>query len=32
MYPELMVIPIREELTRMGITELRTAADVDREM
>ena len=32
MYLELMVIPIREELTRMGITELRTAADVDREL
>lgn len=30
MYPEIMVIPIREELTRLGIEELRTAADVDR--
>lgn len=30
MYPEIMVIPMREELTRMGIEELRTAADVDR--
>jgi putative YphP/YqiW family bacilliredoxin len=29
MYPELMVIPMREELTRAGITEARTAADVD---
>jgi len=25
-----MVIPMREELTRLGIQELRTAADVDR--
>jgi putative YphP/YqiW family bacilliredoxin len=32
MYLELMVIPIREELTRMGIRELKTAADVDREL
>ena len=32
MYLELMVIPIREELTRMGISELRTAEDVDREL
>ena len=32
MYLELMVTPIREELTRMGISELRTAADVDREL
>jgi putative YphP/YqiW family bacilliredoxin len=30
MYPELMTIPMREELTRLGIEELRTAADVDR--
>ncbi len=30
MYPEIMVIPMRQELTRMGIEELRTAADVDR--
>jgi len=29
MYPELMVIPMREELTRAGINETRTAADVD---
>jgi putative YphP/YqiW family bacilliredoxin len=29
MYPEIMVIPMREELTRLGIEELRTAADVD---
>jgi len=25
-----MVIPMREELTRLGIEELRSAADVDR--
>ena len=30
MYPELMVLPMREELTRLGIQELRTAAEVDR--
>lgn len=29
MYPELMVIPMREELTRAGIHEARTAEDVD---
>lgn len=29
MYPELMVIPMREEMTRAGIQETRTAADVD---
>jgi putative YphP/YqiW family bacilliredoxin len=29
MYPELMVIPMREELTKAGITEARTSADVD---
>lgn len=29
MYPELMVIPMREELTRAGIQETRTAEDVD---
>jgi bacilliredoxin len=27
-----MVIPMREELTRLGIQELKTAADVDREL
>jgi putative YphP/YqiW family bacilliredoxin len=32
MYPELMVIPMREELTRIGVGELKTANDVDREM
>ena len=30
MYPEIMVVPMREELTRLGIEELHTAADVDR--
>jgi putative YphP/YqiW family bacilliredoxin len=29
MYPELMVIPMREELTRAGINETRTAEAVD---
>lgn len=32
MYPELMVIPMREELTRLGVNELKTANDVDREL
>ena len=32
MYPELMIVPMREELTRMGVEELKTANDVDREM
>jgi putative YphP/YqiW family bacilliredoxin len=30
MYPEIMVIPMREELTRLGVQELSTAQDVDR--
>jgi putative YphP/YqiW family bacilliredoxin len=30
MYPEIMVIPMREELTRLGIEELRTPEAVDR--
>jgi len=30
MYPEIMVIPMREELTRVGIEELRTADAVDQ--
>ena len=30
MYPEIMVVPMREELTRLGIAELRSAAEVDR--
>src|ERR1700760_1920649 len=29
MYPEIMVIPMREELTRAGLNETRTAEDVD---
>jgi len=29
MYPEIMVIPMREELTRAGIQEARTEAEVD---
>jgi len=29
MYPELMVVPMREELTRLGVQELRTADEVD---
>ncbi len=30
MYPEIMVIPMREELTRLGIEELKTADAVDQ--
>jgi putative YphP/YqiW family bacilliredoxin len=30
MYPEIMVIPMREELTRLGVEELRGADDVDK--
>jgi len=30
MYPELMVIPMREELTRLGVEELRSAEAVDQ--
>ena len=29
MYPELFIAPMREELTRLGVRELRTAAEVD---
>ena len=29
MYPELMVVPMREELVRVGIKETRTAEEVD---
>src|SRR5690242_9373170 len=29
MYPEVMLIPMREELTRAGVKEARTAAEVD---
>jgi len=32
MYPELMVIPMREELVRAGFTEARTAQEVDAAM
>jgi putative YphP/YqiW family bacilliredoxin len=28
-YPELMVKPMREDMTRMGVTELKTVAEVD---
>ena len=30
MYPEVMCVPMREELTRLGIQELRTAEEVDK--
>lgn len=30
MYPEAMIAPFREELTRFGIQETRTAADVEQ--
>jgi putative YphP/YqiW family bacilliredoxin len=30
MYPEIMVVPMREELTRLGIEELRTVEEVDQ--
>ena len=30
MYPEIMCIPMREELTRLGIEELHTADQVDK--
>src|SRR3974390_205759 len=29
MYPEILIIPMREELTKAGAQELRTAADVE---
>src|SRR3974377_36047 len=29
MYPEMMIAPMRQELTSAGIAEARTAADVD---
>lgn len=29
MYPEIMCVPMREELTRLGIKELRSADEVD---
>ena len=30
MYPEFLIAPMREELTRYGVRELREAADVDQ--
>jgi bacilliredoxin len=30
MYPEIMVVPMREELTRLGVQELRNKQDVDQ--
>ena len=30
MYPEFMIAPMREELTRFGVRELRSAAEVDQ--
>jgi putative YphP/YqiW family bacilliredoxin len=30
MYPEIMIVPMREELTRLGIEELHTPEEVDR--
>ena len=30
MYPEIMVVPMREELTRLGIDELHTVDEVDQ--
>ena len=32
MYPEIMVAPMREELTRLGVQQLRTIEEVDREL
>jgi putative YphP/YqiW family bacilliredoxin len=29
MYPNVLVIPMREDLTRLGIKELRTTEEVD---
>ena len=29
-YPEMLIASMRQELTRLGVDELRTAADVDR--
>ena len=29
MYPEIMIIPMREELTRLGVEELRSSGDVE---
>lgn len=30
MYPEIMIVPMREELTRLGIQELKSATEVDQ--
>ena len=30
MYPEIMLVPMREELTTVGVQELRTAEEVDK--
>jgi putative YphP/YqiW family bacilliredoxin len=30
MYPEIMLVPMREELTSVGVDELRTSEEVDR--
>lgn len=30
MYPDIMVVPMREELTRLGVQELRTPEEVDK--
>jgi putative YphP/YqiW family bacilliredoxin len=30
MYPEIMIIPMREELSRLGVEELRTPSEVDQ--
>jgi len=32
MYPEHMIQPMRQELTRLGVEELRSAADVDAKL
>jgi putative YphP/YqiW family bacilliredoxin len=32
MYPEQMITPMRQELTRLGVKELKTAQDVDASM
>src|SRR5258707_7964844 len=32
MYPEIMVVPMRQELTRLGVEELRTPEEVDRSL
>jgi putative YphP/YqiW family bacilliredoxin len=32
MYPEIMVVPMREELTRLGVQELHTPEEVDHSL